>query len=126
VFLFDNPTSPLDPIGSAMVFEAVHRITRAGEHTVVMVEDKIDELLEHADRLILMRDGEIALNGQPQEFCQRRDLLERANVRPSQVVDLAYELQAAGVDVGGLPLALDEAEQVFGALLNSRRRHHVG
>jgi energy-coupling factor transporter ATP-binding protein EcfA2 len=126
VFLFDNPTSQLDPVGSAMVFEAVRRITQDREHTVVMVEDKIDELLEHADRLILMRDGEIALNSEPQEFCQRRDLLERASVRPSQVVDLAYELQAAGVDVGGLPLTLDEAEQVFGALLNSRRRHHVG
>jgi energy-coupling factor transporter ATP-binding protein EcfA2 len=126
VFLFDNPTSQLDPIGSAMVFEAIRRITLAREHTVVMVEDKIDQLLEHADRLILMRDGEITLNGPPQEFCQRRDLLDEAHVRPSQVVDLAYELQAAGVDVGGLPLTLEAAEQVFGALLNSRRRQHVG
>lgn len=67
------------------VFEAVHWITEAKEQTVVMVEDKVDELVEHADRLVLIGDGEILLDGTPEEFCRRKDLLDSVEVRPPQV-----------------------------------------
>src|SRR6266704_1930744 len=48
VYLFDHPTSQLDPIGAAEVIAAVRRLAEHHEHAIVMVEDKVDELVEHA------------------------------------------------------------------------------
>src|SRR5207245_169351 len=63
VYLFDHPTSQLDPIGAAEVIAAVRRLAEHHAHAIVMVEDKVDELVEHADRLIPLDGGDIVVSG---------------------------------------------------------------
>src|SRR5213593_1802559 len=93
VYLFDHPTSQLDPIGAAEVIAAVRRLAEHHEHAIVMVEDKVDELVEHADRLILLDGGRIVLDAGPREFCLRKDLLDAAGVRPTKLAVLAEGLE---------------------------------
>src|SRR5919197_2765296 len=72
VLLFDNPRSQLDPVGAATVIEAIRRLVDRGRDTIVMVEDKVDELVQRADRLVLLDRGRVVLDGRPREFCLRR------------------------------------------------------
>jgi energy-coupling factor transport system ATP-binding protein len=112
ILLFDNPTSQLDPLGSELVIESVKRILEV-HRTVVMVEDKLDELLEHADRLILLHRGEIVLDCPPAEFVRHEAELERAGIVPSSVAQLSLRLARAGHLDGTLPLTLADAVPVF-------------
>lgn len=116
VLVLDQPTSQLDPIGASAVMESIRRLIDE-QVTIVMVEDKIDELLEHADRLVLLHDGEILLDARPREFCAERELLSRAGIHPPQVTELAWQLIDRGVDLPYLPVTIDEAETMFREIL---------
>lgn len=120
VLVLDQPTSQLDPIGASAVMENIRRLIEEGV-TIVMVEDKIDELLEHADRLVLLNDGEIQLDVPPREFCAQRELLSQAGIHPPQVTELAWLLQERGVELPYLPITISEAEGLFRRLLPAAR-----
>lgn len=112
ILLFDNPTSQLDPLGAELVIESVKRVL-AAHRTVVMVEDKLDELLEHADRLVLLDRGEIRLDCPPAEFVRQHEELERAGIVPSQVAQLSVRLAQQGLLAEHLPLTLSDAIPVY-------------
>jgi energy-coupling factor transport system ATP-binding protein len=112
ILLFDNPTSQLDPLGAELVIESIKRVL-AAHRTVIMVEDKLDELLEHADRLVLLHRGTILLDCPPAEFVRHHDELERAGIVPSQVAQLSLRLAQEGVLGDTLPLTLGDALPVY-------------
>ena len=112
ILLFDNPTSQLDPLGAELVIESIKRVLQA-HRTVIMVEDKLDELLEHADRLVLLHRGEILLDCPPDQFVRHNDELERAGIVPSQVAQLSLRLAQHGVLDDQLPLTLSDAIPIY-------------
>src|SRR5262245_4020777 len=77
ILLLDNPTSQLDPRGASLAIESIHRVLEDHE-TVVMVEDKIDELVAHADRLVVLDRGRVVLEGTPLDICRSLPELEAA------------------------------------------------
>ncbi len=83
-----------------------------------MVEDKIDELLEHANRLILLHQGKIRLDCSPHEFCAQAETLKEAGIRLPQVTELSMQLREMGIPVPFLPLYVAEAETMFRQLLS--------
>jgi energy-coupling factor transport system ATP-binding protein len=119
VYLFDHPTSQLDPIGAAEVIAAVRRLAGRHQLAIVMVEDKVDELVEHADRLVLLDGGRIVLDAGPREFCLRKDLLDAAGVRPTQMAELSHRLIEAGVKLDVPPITLEEMTVALRARLHS-------
>ena len=126
IYLFDNPTSQLDPLGAATVIEAVRRLVDTHRLTIVMVEDKVDELVEHADRLLLLDGGRVVLDCPPREFCLQRAALEAAGVRPPQIAELSDALLAAGVRLEPPPITLEEAVPLFARLLGAREAPPAG
>src|SRR6266550_4638417 len=119
VYLFDHPTSQLDPIGAAEVIAAVRRLAERHQLAIVMVEDKVDELVEHADRLVLLDGGRIVLDAGPREFCLRKDLLDAAGVRPTQMAELSARLIEAGLKLDVPPITLEEMTVALRARLPS-------
>lgn len=91
VMLLDKPTSELDPGGTDQVMDAIRRLKDAGT-TVVIVEDKIDFLLSCCDRVLLLADSRILIDGTPEHFA--RELASRPDipVRNSDAVVAAIEL----------------------------------
>ena len=117
ILLLDNPTSQLDPLGSEYVIQSIKQVLETHE-TVVMVEDKIDELLTHTDRLILLHEGEILLDAPPEEFINHKDILESVGITPPSILDLSLRLQQSGVKIHSIPLTLEEALPVYSNLMN--------
>jgi energy-coupling factor transport system ATP-binding protein len=119
VYLFDHPTSQLDPIGAADVIAAIRRLAERHQLAIIMVEDKVDELVEHADRLVLLDGGRIVIDAGPREFCLRKDLLDAAGVRPTQMAELSACLIEAGVKLEVPPITLEEMTVALRARLRS-------
>ncbi|MFN8569346.1 MAG: ATP-binding cassette domain-containing protein [Kouleothrix sp.] len=112
ILLFDNPTSQLDPLGAELVIESIKRVL-AAHRTVVMVEDKLDELLEHADRLVLLDRGQIVPDRPPAEFVRRHDELAHAGIVPSQVAQPRCGWPRRACWPTKLPLTLGDAVPIY-------------
>ena len=72
VLVVDEPTSQLDPVGSREVFELLDNLSRAGGTTVVLVEQKLEWIAVHADRVIALNAGQIIADGKPREVLADR------------------------------------------------------
>jgi len=69
ILVLDAPTSNLDPVGTQEVCDTVNRIKRELNMTLLIVEHRVDELMHHADKLVIMGDeGNIAFEGPPREI----------------------------------------------------------
>ena len=118
IFVFDNPTSQLDPLGSEMVFEAINDLAKQEGTTVIVFEDKVEELAAYADRLWLINDGKIEINEEPREFFMRKDTLKEAFIRAPAVSAVGSELRSLGYEIDKLPLTVEEAVETYSKLIN--------
>jgi len=112
IILLDEPTSQLDPIGTEMVFDAIDSLIDEGV-TIVMVEHKIEELAQYADRIAHLTGGELRLVTDTRSF-----FVEDRGMTPPQVTDLGLGLQDDGVN-HEIPLTLLEATDKYANLLGS-------
>jgi energy-coupling factor transport system ATP-binding protein len=118
ILLLDHPTSQLDPLGTVAVIDNIRRLIEY-DVTIVMVEDKIDELLGRADRLVLLDHGRIVLDAPPRDFCAQREILAGCGIHAPQVTELAWRLRDRGLELPFLPITVAEAEGLFHDLLDS-------
>jgi energy-coupling factor transport system ATP-binding protein len=119
IFIFDNPTSQLDPLGSSMIFEAINNLAKEEGTTVIVFEDKVEELAAFADRLWLINNGEIFLDDEPREFFIQKDILNDALIRVPSVSAVGYELLNKGIHIEEIPLTIDEAINTYRNLINT-------
>lgn len=105
LMLLDEPTSELDPEGTENVMAAVHALAEEGV-TIIIVEHKIEELAEYADRLMVLDQGKVTALGNPREVLTG----DEAPYRP-QVLEVAMKLQLRG-HWANKPLALTVDEAV--------------
>ena len=96
--VLDEATAMLDPMGREEVLSTAHRLNREKGITVVLITHHMNEA-EEADRVIVMNDGQVAMDGSPQEvFCQVEKLRALGLTVPD-TVELLYELRQSGWDV---------------------------
>jgi energy-coupling factor transport system ATP-binding protein len=93
VIVLDEPTTDLDPEGRAEVFELIAKL-RAQGLSLIVIEHESEEL-RAADRIMVLREGEIAADGPPSEVFARTDLLMECGVRPP---GLGHALKLLGID----------------------------
>ncbi len=75
LLVMDEPTAMLDPGGRAEVIETVKKLNREGGMTVALITHYMDEAVR-ADRVIVIDNGKIALEGRPREvFSQVEKLI---------------------------------------------------
>ncbi len=114
--VLDEATAMLDPAGRREVLATIETLHREMGITVVLITHHMDEAIL-ADRVVVMNEGRIAMDGTPTEVFTRVEELEEMGLTVPDTVQLLYRLRAAGYDV---PLdALDVescADAVFGAL----------
>lgn len=114
--VLDEATAMLDPTGRREVLAAVHRLNREKGITVVLITHHMNEA-EGADRVIVMDDGRVSLDGTPEEvFAEVKDLRHMGLTVPD-TVDLLDRLRNDGWDLPLDALSVDAcAEAIAGAL----------
>ena len=96
--VLDEATAMLDPIGRQEVLSAVHRLNREKGITVVLITHHMNEA-EEADRVIVMDDGKVAMDGPPRQVFARVEELRAMGLTVPDTVDLLDRLRKDGVDV---------------------------
>ena len=94
--ILDEPTAMLDPNGRREVIRTIHELNRAEGITVLLITHYMEEAIE-ADRIIVMDDGRIVMDGQPREIFSRVKELKSHGLDVPQVTELAWELKEAGM-----------------------------
>jgi energy-coupling factor transport system ATP-binding protein len=101
--VLDEPTTDLDPEGRAEVFELIKRLRGQGL-SLIVIEHESEEL-RAADRIVVLREGEIAADGPPSEVFARTELLTACGVRPP---GLGHALELLGIEAQ--PKSVDQAQ----------------
>jgi energy-coupling factor transport system ATP-binding protein len=115
ILVMDEPTSNVDPIGKEEVFAVAAQLNKERSMTVIMAEHEVEVMAAYADRVIVMHEGEIILNGTPQEVFSNVEKIKELGLRTPQVTEYAYQLEKAGViQLNGVyPVTVDQAEAAF-------------
>ena len=121
VMMLDEPTSGLDPLGTELVFDAVRTMAKELNMTILIAEHKIEELADYCDRMILVKDGRIALDLPPDKFFDEVETLSESGIAPPQVTRLGQNLRTNGFDVN-VPYTLSEAIPTFNNFLPTENR----
>ena len=119
--VLDEPTAMLDPKGRKDVMKTILRLNREKGITVVLITHYMDEAVQ-ADRVVVMGEGEIVLDGTPQEVFQNVGLLHSLSLDVPQTAELMFALRQEDIKV---PIAvlnetdcLAELEKLLGGGCN--------
>ena len=113
--VLDEATARLDPVGRREVLETIHRLNKEKGITVVLITHHMNEA-ETADRVIVMDDGQVVLDGTPKEVFPQVDKLRSMGLTTLDTVDMLYRLSQRGWKV---PLDALSVEACAEAILNA-------
>lgn len=116
VLVLDEPTSELDPMGSEQVMDVINRLNRGLGKTVILVSHDTEFIAQYADRVLVINDGMLILDGTPREVFSQADLLASNCIRPPQVSQLSFELRQRGYPISDIPISIDEAVLIYKGL----------
>ena len=105
--IFDEPTAMLDPSGRKEVLKNIKEINKNYGITIVLITHYMDEAAQ-ADRVIVMDDGKIILEGKPREVFSNVKQMKDIGLDVPQVTELCYELKNSGINIDTNILNVDE------------------
>lgn len=111
--ILDEPTAMLDPNGRKEVIKTVHELNQAEGITVLLITHYMEEAVE-ADRIVVMDEGKVVMDGKPREIFSRVKELKYYGLDVPQVTELTFELKEAGMP---LPEGIISREELVKALL---------
>ncbi len=115
--VLDEPTAMLDPQGRKEVMKTIQRLNREEGITVVLITHYMDEAVQ-ADRVVVMSEGEMILDGSPKEVFQNVGLLHSLSLDVPQTAELMFALRQEDIKVPisllGVESCVRELEQLLG------------
>lgn len=90
VLVLDEPTASLDPVGKAEVFSVVRKLRRDRGMTIIMVEQELEHIAEFSDRVVVLNQGRVEMEGPPEAVFAQVDRLREVGVGVPQVSELAH------------------------------------
>ena len=114
--VLDEATAMLDPIGRQEVLSTVHRLNKEKGITVVLITHHMNEA-ELADRVVVMDNGRVAMDGTPREVFAKVDELRSMGLTVPDTVDLLDRLQKDGLGVPLTALTVEECADAIAAAL---------
>ena len=116
--IFDESTAMLDPVGRREVLETIEMLNRREGITVISITHYMDEAAR-ADRVIVLSDGRLMLDGTPGEVFTHSDTLRKAGLDLPQCTAVSQYLTTHGIPICG---EINTPEQCAEAILNAWRK----
>lgn len=123
VLILDEPTAGLDPLGRDEILNQIASMHQELNMTVLLVSHSMEDVAEYVNRIIVMNQGSILLDGTPKEVFRHRQELEAAGLSVPQVTELMQELRDRGIPVSPEVTTLKEARE---AVLQAFSKHRQG
>ena len=110
--ILDEPTAMLDPNGRKEVIRAARGLNDVEGVTIILITHYMEEII-HADKVFVMDEGKIAMEGTPREIFSQVERLKELRLDVPQVTLLAYELKKNGLDLPDGILTTQELVQAL-------------
>ena len=110
VLILDEPTAGLDPKGRDEILDQITRMHRELDMTVILVSHSMEDVAKYVNRLIVMNQGQVVLDGIPKEVFSYSKELEAIGLAVPQVTRLMREMKEAGFMVRTDVATVEEAK----------------
>lgn len=111
--ILDEPTAMLDPSGRKEVIRAIRGLNQVEGVTVILITHYMEEII-HADKVFVMDEGRIAMEGTPREIFSQVEKLKDLRLDVPQVTMLAHELKKQGIPLPDGILTTQELIEALG------------
>ena len=118
--IFDESTAMLDPIGRRDVMAIMDKLNREDGITVIHITHYMNEAAR-ADRIIVLNDGEVALDGTPREVFYEYGKLKELGLDVPQSTELLFELKKLGFDIDGISITCEECAELLASAINKAK-----
>jgi energy-coupling factor transporter ATP-binding protein EcfA2 len=109
IIVLDEPTSFLDPKSALEILRIIDKLNKELKITIILVEHRLDIASQFADRVIIMNQGRIELDGKPSEVYNKHAYLLGVGI--PRVSLLSILLKEAGFDFKKIPITVSECEK---------------
>ena len=116
VLVLDEPTAGLDPQGRDAILAQIQTYHRAKGAAVVLVSHSMEEIARNVDRIVVLSDGKVYMQGTPEQVFARAHELEKVGLDVPQVTKVAAALKARGMDIDTAVYTVEALERKLLAL----------
>lgn len=116
--ILDEPTAMLDPNGRKEVIRAVRALNDVEQMTVILITHYMEETI-YANRVLVMNEGKIVMEGTPREIFSQVERLKELRLDVPQATLLAHELRGRGLN---LPTGILTAQELVDEIEKIRRK----
>jgi energy-coupling factor transport system ATP-binding protein len=116
LLILDEPTSQLDPIGTAEVLDSLVQLKKKYNMTTILTTHASEEVLRIADRVIVLSKGEMVAEGTPREVFSKVKLLDSVGVQVPQIAMLGYKIAPDK----SVPMTVEEGKQVVTEMIQQK------
>lgn len=117
VLVLDEPTAGLDPAGRKAILEGIHRIHREQKLTTLLVTHSMEEAARYADMMLVMANGQLVMQGRPDEVFLQAELLRSLSLDVPETVAFISRINQLLPDEESLPTTLYREEELIAHLL---------
>lgn len=122
--ILDEATAMLDPVGRDKVMRTVHRLNRECGITVAAITHYMEEAAT-ADRVIVMSEGKIVMEGTPKEVFSQVDKLRELHLDVPQSTELCHEMTRAGMPMPDDVIDVESCAEELYRFLTEKEAAHV-
>lgn len=116
--IFDESTAMLDPLGRKEVLDSILKLNREKQITVIMITHYMDEAAM-ADRIVVLNDGKMLIDGTPSEVFEQEQMLLDAGLAIPQCTELVHRLRDYGIALDGECVDFDNCVELIANSLRS-------
>ena len=117
VLILDEPTAGLDPRGRDEMLSNISRLHKEQGLTVILVSHSMEDVAKVCDRVVVMKDGTVAMEGKVSEVFSRGEELEKMHLAVPQITQLTLKLQKMGYPLPDDIFTTDRAHEAILALM---------
>ena len=115
--IFDESTAMLDPLGRKEVLNAILKLNAEKNMTVIMITHYMEEAAM-ANRIVVLNDGELILDGTPSEVFDNEDKLLECGLAIPQCTEIVHRLRDEGIELDGECVAFEDCVDLIAKALN--------
>ncbi len=118
--IFDESTAMLDPMGRKEVMNAIIQLNREKNITVIMITHYMEEAAM-ADRIVVIDDGRLLLDGTPAEVFSQDEVLRSCGLNVPQCTELVHRLRDQGFELEGECVTLEQCADILAAFVTKEK-----
>lgn len=120
VLIFDEPAAGLDPRGRRELVELIGEYRKKTGSTVIIVSHSMEDIAEMADRVIVMNNSSVAMQGSVDEIYSRGDELRLMGLNVPEITEIFTKLRAKGIDVPANVYTVEQGVSILRNLIERR------